>query len=121
MNMSCHQSTYKFTHPSVLTYHHLISLIFSDYHDIISVRMFEQEFVRVQDGTGITMDPRQREPYAQNVAAPRDHIDQPPASKLGWIGTTVLVILGGALCVLVLWFGVIFVNHRQQMSRKRFY
>uniref|UniRef100_A0A1I8EHN6 Intracellular lectin protein 2 n=2 Tax=Wuchereria bancrofti TaxID=6293 RepID=A0A1I8EHN6_WUCBA len=93
----------------------------SDYHDIISVRMFEQEFAHVQHGTGVTVDPRQREPYAQNVAAPRDHIDQPPASKLGWFGTTVLVILGGALCVLVLWFGVIFVNHRQQMSRKRFY
>lgn len=83
--------------------------------------MFEQEFAHVQDGTDVTVDPRQREPYAQNVAAPRDHIDQPPASKLGWIGTTVLIILGGALCVLVLWFGVIFVNHRQRMSKKRFY
>ncbi|EJD75847.1 hypothetical protein LOAG_17099 [Loa loa] len=93
----------------------------SDYHDIISIRMFEQEFAHVQDGTAVTLDPRQREPYAQNVAAPRDHVDQPPASKLGWIGTTVLVILGGGLCVLVLWFGVIFVNHRQQMSKKRFY
>ncbi|MCP9263996.1 Vesicular integral-membrane protein VIP36 [Dirofilaria immitis] len=93
----------------------------SDYHDVIAVRMFEQEFAHVQDGVGVTVDPRQREPYAQNVAAPRDHIDQPRASKLGWFGTTILVILGGALCILVLWFGVIFVNHRQQMSRKRFY
>ncbi|VDK62941.1 unnamed protein product [Onchocerca ochengi] len=91
-----------------------------NYHDIISIRMFEQEFEHVQDGI-TTIDPRQREPYAQNVAAPRDHIDQPRASKLGWIGTTILVILGGALCILVLWFGVVFINHRQQMSRKRFY
>lgn len=83
--------------------------------------MFEQEFTRVQDGTSVTLDPRHLEPYAEHVAAPRDHVDQPPPSRLGWFGTIVLVILGGALCILVLWFGVIFVNNRQQMSKKRFY
>ncbi|VDN26770.1 unnamed protein product [Gongylonema pulchrum] len=81
--------------------------------------MFEQEYVR--KGTGVTVDPRQREPAADHVAAPRDHVSQPRASKLTWLGTAVLIILGGALCIVVLWFGVIFVNHRQQMSRKRFY
>ncbi|VDM95277.1 unnamed protein product, partial [Thelazia callipaeda] len=93
----------------------------SDFHDVISVKMFEQDYVYAEAGDGVTADPRYREPYAQNVASPRDHVDQPKPSKLGWFGTVVLMILGITLCVLVLWFGVIFVNHRQQMTRKRFY
>jgi mannose-binding lectin 2 len=91
----------------------------SDNHDIVAVRMYEQEYARAERFGEVNH--AQIEPSADNVAAPRDHVDAPRPSKLGWIGTTLLVIIGIVVIVLGLGFGVLFLQKRQERSRKRFY
>ncbi|KHJ95059.1 Legume-like lectin family protein [Oesophagostomum dentatum] len=91
----------------------------SDNHDVIAVKMFEQEFAHV-DRVGET-DRKDVVPRAEFKAAPRDHIDNPRPSKLGWFGTIVLVIVGIVVLVGVLGFGVIFFQKRSERQRKRFY
>lgn len=81
--------------------------------------MFEQEYQRVEKEGEIN---RQNiEPHAEFFAAPRDHIDTPKPSKLGWIGTVLLVIVAIAVLVLVLGFGFAYMQNRSERSRKRFY
>ncbi|MFH4980074.1 hypothetical protein AB6A40_006783 [Gnathostoma spinigerum] len=91
----------------------------SDNHDLISIKMFEQEYVRME-GPG-DVDRRSIEPRAQFYAAPRDHIDDPRPSKLGWFGTFILMIVAIAVIVVALGFGIIFIQKSQERSRKRFY
>ncbi|EYC20050.1 hypothetical protein Y032_0023g842 [Ancylostoma ceylanicum] len=91
----------------------------SDNHDVIGVKMFEQEFAHV-DRAGET-DRKDVVPNAAFKAAPRDHIDDPQPSKLGWFGTIVLVIVGIVVLVGALGFGVIFFQKRSERQRKRFY
>lgn len=61
------------------------------------------------------------EPFASYVAPPRDHIDSPRPSKLGWFGTIVLLLLAIGVIVVVLGFGLVFLQKRQEVTRKRFY
>jgi lectin, mannose-binding 2 len=92
---------------------------FLDNHDVLSVKMFEQEYQRVEKEKEIN---RQNiEPSADFIAAPRDHVDTPKPSKLGWIGTVLLVIIGIVVVVLVLGFGFAYMQNRSERSRKRFY
>ncbi|KAF7629283.1 L-type lectin-like domain-containing protein [Meloidogyne graminicola] len=91
----------------------------TDTHDLLSVRMFEQEYARVEKPFETNSD--KIEPFASNIAAPRDHIPDKKPSKLGWIGTIFLIIIGIVVIVGVLGFGFIFLQKRQERSRKRFY
>ena len=60
-----------------------ISLCFyTDNHDITSVRFFDIEYERKDNP--FQGDPSQWEPNAAHQAAPRDHVEQPRPSKLGW-------------------------------------
>lgn len=91
----------------------------TDTHDLKSVRMFEQEYARVEKPFETNSD--KIEPFASNFAAPRDHVPDRKPSKLGWIGTIFLIIIGIVVVVGVLGFGFIFLQKRQERSRKRFY
>ncbi|KAI1725627.1 legume-like lectin family domain-containing protein [Ditylenchus destructor] len=91
----------------------------SDNHDVISIRMFEQEYTRVERLDEINSDAIN--PHADNIAAPRDHVDDRRPSNLGWIGTTLLIIIGIVVVVGFLGFGFVFLQKRQERSRKRFY
>uniref|UniRef100_A0A183C4B6 L-type lectin-like domain-containing protein n=1 Tax=Globodera pallida TaxID=36090 RepID=A0A183C4B6_GLOPA len=86
----------------------------SDNHDVLSVRMFEQEYARVEKPfesvNRDSMDP---------IAAPRDHVPDRRPSKLGWIGSIFLVLIGLAVVVGVLGFGLFFFQKRQERARKR--
>ncbi|CAI2355568.1 unnamed protein product [Caenorhabditis sp. 36 PRJEB53466] len=54
----------------------------SDGHDVVSVKMFEQEFAHVERiGEA---DRRNVVPHAQFTASPRDHSDDARPSSLGW-------------------------------------
>jgi len=91
----------------------------SDNHDVISVKMFEQEYDRVEralegDGRGIV-------PEAEVFAAPRDHISDPKPSKLGTFGTIILVLVAVVVIAGLLIFGVAYFHQRNERSRKRFY
>uniref|UniRef100_A0A914Y3U1 L-type lectin-like domain-containing protein n=1 Tax=Panagrolaimus superbus TaxID=310955 RepID=A0A914Y3U1_9BILA len=91
----------------------------SDNHDILGVKLFEQEYARVErEGEG---DRQQIEPQADFVATPRDHAEDPRPSKLGYIGLFVLVLVGIIVIVGLLFFGAAFIHHRNERSRKRFY
>jgi len=91
----------------------------SDNHDVISIRMFEQEYVRIE---GSEQGKRESiDPFAESVSAPRDHVVDKRPSKLGWIGTIFLIIVAIVLIVGVLGFGLFFFQQRQERSRKRFY
>lgn len=92
---------------------------FADNHDIVSVKMFEQEFARVEKEGELNR--QDIEPAADFAASPRDHVEDPRPSKLGWLGTTVLLIIGIVVVVAVLGFGLVFLQKRQERSRKRFY
>ncbi|PAV75076.1 hypothetical protein WR25_02017 [Diploscapter pachys] len=91
----------------------------SDNHDIVAVKMFEQEFAHV-DRVGET-DRMKIVPHAEFTAAPRDHVDDPPPSKLGWFGTIILVVVGVVVIVGALGFGLVFFQKRNERQRKRFY
>jgi len=91
----------------------------SDNHDVISIKMFEQEYSRAE--RPFETSPEKIEPFAEHFSAPRDHIEDKRPSKLGWIGTIVLVIVGIVIVIGVLGFGVFFFQQRQERSRKRFY
>lgn len=91
----------------------------SDNHDVISVKMFEQEFAHVErDGEGNRKDVV---PQAMFKAAPRDHVDDPAPSKLGWFGTIVLVIFAIAAVGGAVGFGIVFFQKGRERQRKRFY
>lgn len=91
----------------------------SDNHDIIAVKMFEQEFARVErEGEG---DRSQINPEADFIAAPRDHADDPKPSKLGTVGTFFLVFIGIIVIVGLVIFGAAYLHQRNERSRKRFY
>ncbi|VDK42827.1 unnamed protein product [Anisakis simplex] len=91
----------------------------SDNHDILMVKMYEQEFARVEKEGDVNR--RNIEPAAEYAASPRDHIDAPRPSKLGWFGTIILLIIGIVVVVAVLGFGIVFLQKRQERTRKRFY
>uniref|UniRef100_A0A914ZL46 L-type lectin-like domain-containing protein n=1 Tax=Parascaris univalens TaxID=6257 RepID=A0A914ZL46_PARUN len=91
----------------------------TDNHDIVSVKMFEQEFAHVEKEGELNR--QDIEPAADFAASPRDHVEDPRPSKLGWLGTTVLLIIGIVVVVAVLGFGLVFLQKRQERSRKRFY
>lgn len=90
-----------------------------DNHDVISLKMYEQEYARAEKENEVNR--AHIEPSADFVAAPRDHIDAPKPSKLGWVGTTLLVIIGIVVVVLGLGYGVLYLQNRSERSRKRFY
>ena len=80
--------------------------------------MFEQEFTRVE------REEEMRggfEPHADQVAAPRDHIDDRRPSRLGWFGTIILILVGAVAVIAALGFGLAFFQKRQERARKRFY
>lgn len=79
--------------------------------------MFEQEF----DRGSINTDFDSIEPAAEFSVSPRDHIDTPRPSKLGWFGTILLLIIATIIIVSVLGFGIVFIQQRQERLRKRFY
>ena len=81
--------------------------------------MFEQEFAHV-DKEGDT-NRQNIEPAARFAAAPRDHVDTPRPSKLGWMGTLLLLIVAIVVIVAALGFGLVFLQKRQERTRKRFY
>lgn len=91
----------------------------SDNHDIVSVKMFEQEFSRVEK----LGEPNRRDviPHAEFTASPRDHVDDPSPSKLGWLGTICLVVVGIVIVVAALGFGFVFFQKKNERQRKRFY
>ncbi|CEF60382.1 Legume-like lectin family and Concanavalin A-like lectin/glucanases superfamily domain and Concanavalin A-like lectin/glucanase, subgroup domain-containing protein [Strongyloides ratti] len=91
----------------------------SDNHDVISIKVFEQEFQRVEKEAEILTD--QIEPRAEIFTAPRDHVKDPKPSKLGWIGTIFLILIAVAFIGVVLIFGVNFWQARQLKQNKRFY
>ncbi|KRZ18151.1 VIP36-like protein, partial [Trichinella zimbabwensis] len=79
----------------------------SDAHDIISVRMFEIEYQRVERAG---YDTKGAIPQAEYISAPRDHVeDNPPPSKLSTLKYGFLFILGligiGILVVVGVHFG----------------
>uniref|UniRef100_A0A7E4UQN5 L-type lectin-like domain-containing protein n=1 Tax=Panagrellus redivivus TaxID=6233 RepID=A0A7E4UQN5_PANRE len=91
----------------------------SDNHDVIAVKMFEQEYARVErqnegDRQGI-------EPEADFVAAPRDHVTDSRPSQLGWFGIIGLIVIAVVLIGGLLFFGVSYFQQRNERSRKRFY
>jgi len=91
----------------------------SDTHDIIAIKMYEIEFTRTEK-QGET-DRNVIMPEAQFYAAPRDHVSDPPPSRLGGMKTGLLVavaLIGVAVCLVV---GVMVLQKRQETSRKRFY
>lgn len=91
----------------------------SDAHDVISVKMFEQEFAHVERvGEG---DRRSVVPHAQFTVSPRDHVDDVRPSRLGWGGTVFLCIIGVIVLVGGLGFGVIYFQKKNERQRKRFY
>ncbi|KAL3092372.1 hypothetical protein niasHS_007581 [Heterodera schachtii] len=92
----------------------------SDNHDVLSIRMFEQEFARVEKPFE-SANRDSVEPFAENIAAPRDHVPDRRPSKLGWIGSIFLILIGLAVVVGVLGFGLFFFQKRQERARKRFY
>jgi hypothetical protein len=79
--------------------------------------MFEQEYARVEKPFETV--PEKIEPYAEHIAAPRDHTEDKRPSKLGWFGTIMLILVGIAIVVGVLVFGAFFLHQRQERSRKR--
>ncbi|GMT06902.1 hypothetical protein PENTCL1PPCAC_29076 [Pristionchus entomophagus] len=91
----------------------------SDAHDIISVKMFEQEFSRVERLDEINSD--RIVPHAEFQATPRDHSDDPKPSKLGFVGTVILVLIGVVVVVGVLGYGVLYFKNKNERQRKRFY
>uniref|UniRef100_A0A0K0FWU8 L-type lectin-like domain-containing protein n=1 Tax=Strongyloides venezuelensis TaxID=75913 RepID=A0A0K0FWU8_STRVS len=91
----------------------------SDNHDIISIKVFEQEFQRVEKETEVLSD--KIEPRADIFTAPRDHVKDPKPSKLGWFGTIFLILIAVAFIGVVLIFGVNFWQARQLKQNKRFY
>lgn len=91
----------------------------SDAHSVVSIKMFEQDFAHVDRADETNR--RNIVPRAQFQAAPRDHVDDPRPSKLGWFGTLLLIIVGCVVLVGGLGFGVIFFQKRSERQRKRFY
>lgn len=86
---------------------------------MVAIKVFEQEFARV-DKEGDS-NWQNIEPAAKFAASPRDHVDAPRPSKLGWMGTLLLLIVAIAVIALVLGFGLVFLQKRNERSRKRFY
>ncbi|VDM54250.1 unnamed protein product [Angiostrongylus costaricensis] len=95
----------------------------SDAHSVVSVKMFEQDFAHVDkaDEVSISHMLSLLNMISQFQAAPRDHVDDPRPSKLGWFGTLLLIIVGCVVLVGGLGFGVIFFQKRSERQRKRFY
>ncbi|CAB3401088.1 unnamed protein product [Caenorhabditis bovis] len=91
----------------------------SDAHDIIAVKAFEQEFAHVERVGEI--DRRNVVPHAEFTASPRDHSEDVRPSRLGWLGTTVLVVIGIIVVVGGIGFGVIYLQKKNERQRKRFY
>lgn len=60
-------------------------------------------------------------PHAEFTASPRDHVEDPKPSKLGWFGTILLVIVGIVVVVGGVGFGIIFLQKKNERARKRFY
>jgi len=91
----------------------------SDNHDIVAIKMYEIEFTRTEKQGETDRD--SIVPQAQFYSAPRDHIEDPPPSRLGGMKTGLLVavaLIGVAICLIV---GVVILQKRQETSRKRFY
>ncbi len=99
--------------------HDLTALHFPDNHDVIAVKMFEQEFAHVERAGEV--DRSQIVPQAEFAAAPRDHTVDPRPSKLGWFGTALLVVVAIVVIVGALGLGLVFLQKRSERSRKRFY
>ncbi|CAD6188954.1 unnamed protein product [Caenorhabditis auriculariae] len=91
----------------------------SDNHDIISVKMFEQEFAHVER-VG-EMNRRDVVPHADFTASPRDHVVDPKPSSLGWFSTIVLIIVGVVVVVGGVIFGVVYIQKKNDRQKKRFY
>ncbi len=83
--------------------------------------MFEQEFVRVPTKAEDEVDWSKIDPSAAEFAAPRDHVASPKPSRLGWVGTILLVVVAIVVVVAVLGFGLVFLQKRSENNRKRFY
>uniref|UniRef100_A0A914V4I8 L-type lectin-like domain-containing protein n=1 Tax=Plectus sambesii TaxID=2011161 RepID=A0A914V4I8_9BILA len=90
-----------------------------DAHEVVSVRLFEQEYARAEKEGEV--EHHLIEPMSEFSAAPRDHVTDPKPSKLGWFGTIVLVIVAIVVIAGALGFGLVFLQKRQEMGRKRFY
>lgn len=91
---------------------------FSDNHDVISIYSYKQEYSRVKQ---YGEDELFLNPYAENVAAPRDHINSPKPSRLGWFGTVLLIVIAILVIVFVFLYGLNKFQKRQEFTRKRFY
>ncbi|VDL73678.1 unnamed protein product [Nippostrongylus brasiliensis] len=91
----------------------------SDNHDVIGVKMFEQEYAHV-DRIGET-NRKDVVPQAQYKAAPRDHVADPQPSKLGWFGTILLIVVAIGVVVVAVGFGLAFFQKGRERQRKRFY
>uniref|UniRef100_A0AC35U086 L-type lectin-like domain-containing protein n=1 Tax=Rhabditophanes sp. KR3021 TaxID=114890 RepID=A0AC35U086_9BILA len=91
----------------------------SDRHDVISIKVFELDFQRVEKEN--ELDPHNIIPRAEILTVPRDHSTDPKPSKLGWIGTIALCVVAIIFIGAVLIFGVNFWQNNQQRQQKRFY
>lgn len=85
----------------------------------MAVRTFEIEYSRAESLN--ELDPSRIQPKADFVA-PRDHVTNPPPSKMSSFGKYLLIFIGvlatgGGVAV----FGYLWWQDRQARSRKRFY
>ncbi|KAK5980749.1 Intracellular LEctin, partial [Trichostrongylus colubriformis] len=91
----------------------------SDTHGVVAVKMFEQEFARVNRA-----DETNRKdivPQAGFRAAPRDHVDDPQPSRLGWLGSFLLVVIGIIVVCIGVRYGIVYIRKGSERQRKRFY
>ncbi|KAK5986166.1 L-type lectin [Trichostrongylus colubriformis] len=88
-------------------------------HGVVAVKMFEQEFARVSRA-----DETNRKdivPQAGFRAAPRDHVDDPQPSRLGWLGSFLLVVTGIIVVCIGVRYGIVYIRKGSERQRKRFY
>ena len=91
----------------------------SDNHDVVSIRFFDIEYSRPEQP--FAPDRSKLEPHSEQTAVPRDHIDDPRPSKMGWFSTLLLVLVAIVVIGGVLGFGFHFFQQRSLHQRKRFY
>ncbi|XP_044744012.1 vesicular integral-membrane protein VIP36 [Chrysoperla carnea] len=90
----------------------------SDYHDILSIKLYELEGDDNNDRSKIS-------PSASYFTPPRDHIEDPKqsslTSSLSGVKVFLLMLVGAVVFVACIVLSIMFYQKQQEQNRKRFY
>lgn len=90
----------------------------SDYHDILSIKLYELEGDDNNDRSKIS-------PSASYFTPPRDHVEDPKqsslTSSLSGVKVFLLMLVGAVVFVACIVLSIMFYQKQQEQNRKRFY